>query len=390
MAKFVGSLNVPTISTAPLSASEGDVYYDTTADDLLFYVNSSWTPVGTIQNISAGAGISVSGSGDSRQVSLESVASSSSSGTPGTSFVKSLSSDVYGRVISYESGSVQNASTTAAGIVQLSDSISTTSSALAATPTAVKSAYDIASGKASKSGDTFTGPIVITGGDSQTNTDTASLNAIGYNQRGGTGYHGFLDIRNTFGSATNPKKFFRINSTGAIEIINSAYTTNIFTLSDAGNLSVPSLSANDYVSIPSWNQAGAGRVGTASTVTVTTAGTYYAIGGSDCEVSFTPDFVGQKFFVTMTGYASLNTTTIQYAFVRVTLTDSSNVSQADLNFSRSENFGTSGRGGTVASSLVWTADTTSARKIKLYGTSQTTNGLVLTLAYWQINVMALA
>jgi hypothetical protein len=92
----------------------------------------------------------------------------------------------------------------------------------------------------------------------------------------------------------------------------------------------------------------------------------------------------------MTGYASLNTTTIQYAFVRVTLTDSSNVSQADLNFSRSENFGTSGRGGTVASSLVWTADTTSARKIKLYGTSQTTNGLVLTLAYWQINVMALA
>jgi hypothetical protein len=381
MAKFVGSLNVPTISTAPLSASEGDVYYDTTADDLLFYVNSSWTPVGTIQNISAGAGISVSGSGDSRQVSLESVASSSSSGTPGTSFVKSLSSDVYGRVISYESGSVQNASTTAAGIVQLSDSISTTSSALAATPTAVKSAYDIASGKASKSGDTFTGPIVITGGDSQTNTDTASLNAIGYNQRGGTGYHGFLDIRNTFGSATNPKKFFRINSTGAIEIINSAYTTNIFTLSDAGNLSVPSLSANDYVSIPSWNQAGAGRVGTASTVTVTTAGTYYAIGGSDCEVSFTPDFVGQKFFVTMTGYASLNTTTIQYAFVRVTLTDSSNVSQADLNFSRSENFG---------SSLVWTADTTSARKIKLYGTSQTTNGLVLTLAYWQINVMALA
>ena len=161
MAKFVGSLNVPTISTAPLSASEGDVYYNTTADDLLFYVNSSWTPVGTIQNISAGAGISVSGSGDSRQVSLEPFASSSSSGTPGTSFVKSLSSDVYGRVISYESGSVQNASTTAAGIVQLSDSISTTSSILAATPTAVKSAYDIADGKVSKSGDTITGKIVI-------------------------------------------------------------------------------------------------------------------------------------------------------------------------------------------------------------------------------------
>jgi hypothetical protein len=66
--------------------------------------------------------------------------------------VKSLSSDVYGRVISYESGSVQNASTTAAGIVQLSDSISTTSSILAATPTAVKSAYDLAATKVTSGG----------------------------------------------------------------------------------------------------------------------------------------------------------------------------------------------------------------------------------------------
>jgi hypothetical protein len=131
-------------------------------------------------------------------------------------------------------------------------------------------------------------------------------------------------------------------------------------------------------------------VGTSNNVTVTTAGTYYAIGGSDCEVSFTPDFVGQKFFVTMTGYAALNTTTIQYAFVRVSLTDSSNTVLSDLGFGRSENFGTSGRGGTVAFNSVWTSDTTSARKIKLYGTTQTTNGLVLTLSYWQLNVMALA
>jgi hypothetical protein len=40
------------------------------------------------------------------------------------------------------------ASTTVAGVVQLSDSTSTTSSTLAATPTAVKSAYDLANGKA--------------------------------------------------------------------------------------------------------------------------------------------------------------------------------------------------------------------------------------------------
>jgi len=158
----------------------------------------------------------------------------------------------------------------------------------------------------------------------------------------------------------------------------------------ASNVTFNQVTASDYIALSGWNQAGAGVVGTSNTVTVTTAGTYYAIGGSSCEVSFTPDFVGQKFFVTMTGYASLNTTTVQYAFVRVSLTDSSNTVLSDLGFGRADNFGTSGRGSTVAFNSVWTSDTTSARKIKLYGTTQTTNGLVLTLAYWQLNVMALA
>ncbi len=156
------------------------------------------------------------------------------------------------------------------------------------------------------------------------------------------------------------------------------------------NVTFNQVTASDYIKLSGWNQANNGRVGTSNSVTVTTAGTYYAIGGSDCEVSFTPDFVGQKFFVSMTGYASLNTTTVQYAFVRVNLTDSSNTIISDLGFSRSENFGTSGRGGTVAFNTVWESDTTSARKIKLYGTAQTTNGLVLSLSYWQLNVMALA
>jgi hypothetical protein len=173
----------------------------------------------------------------------------------------------------------------------------------------------------------------------------------------------------------------------------NASTPSIAIGQDVGttsNVTFNQVTASDYIKLSGWNQAGAGKSGTADTVTVTTAGTYYAIGGSTCEVSFTPDFVGQKFFVTMTGYVSLNTTTVQYAFVRVSLTDSSNTVLSDLNFGRADNFGTSGRGGTVASNLVWTSDTTSARKIKLYGTTQTTNGLVLSLAYWQLNVMALA
>jgi len=56
--------------------------------------------------------------------------------------------------------SIQDALTTQKGAVQLSDSTSTTSSILAATPTAVKAAYDLANGAVAKSTFTTKGDIV--------------------------------------------------------------------------------------------------------------------------------------------------------------------------------------------------------------------------------------
>jgi hypothetical protein len=56
--------------------------------------------------------------------------------------------------------SIDAASTTVAGAVQLSDSTSTTSSVLAATPTAVKSAYDLANGAIAKTTVTTAGDII--------------------------------------------------------------------------------------------------------------------------------------------------------------------------------------------------------------------------------------
>jgi len=55
---------------------------------------------------------------------------------------------------------IQDALTTQKGAVQLSDSTSTTSSILAATPTAVKSAYDLASGAIAKTTVTTAGDII--------------------------------------------------------------------------------------------------------------------------------------------------------------------------------------------------------------------------------------
>jgi hypothetical protein len=71
---------------------------------------------------------------------------------------------------------IQDALTTQKGAVQLSDSTSTTSSILAATPTAVKSAYDLANGAVPKS-------IVDAKGDiiAATAADTVSRLAVGTN-----------------------------------------------------------------------------------------------------------------------------------------------------------------------------------------------------------------
>ena len=61
---------------------------------------------------------------------------------------------------------IQSASTSQSGAVQLSDSTSTTSSVLAATPTAVKSAYDLAGAAIPKSTVTTSGDIIYATGSS--------------------------------------------------------------------------------------------------------------------------------------------------------------------------------------------------------------------------------
>ena len=67
---------------------------------------------------------------------------------------------------------------------------------------------------------------------------TSTLNLAGYNSKGGTGYHDFLVATNGYGSASNPNKWFRIDSTGSLQVINSAYSTTLFSLTDTGDLGI--------------------------------------------------------------------------------------------------------------------------------------------------------
>jgi len=76
-------------------------------------------------------------------------------------------------------------------------------------------------------------------------SNISSVRIYGYNQAGGSGFQGFLELKHTLTSATNPFKFFRLSSTGTIEIINSNYTSNIFGLTNAGVLSTPGGGTSD-------------------------------------------------------------------------------------------------------------------------------------------------
>ena len=67
----------------------------------------------------------------------------------------------------------------------------------------------------------------------------AGIQAYGSGTQGGTTYFDFLKATNTVAGATNPTKWLRLDNAGTLQIINSAYTTNIFNLTDSGDFTVP-------------------------------------------------------------------------------------------------------------------------------------------------------
>ena len=69
------------------------------------------------------------------------------------------------------------------------------------------------------------------------NTDS-SLIIAGSNTKGGAGYHDFLRVTNGASGVTNPNKYFRLNSTGELQILNSAYNAQLFNLDNSGNVTI--------------------------------------------------------------------------------------------------------------------------------------------------------
>lgn len=76
----------------------------------------------------------------------------------------------------------------------------------------------------------------------------------GSNSVGGTGYTDFLRVINTAVGASNQNKTFRLNINGDIEIIDSAYSVNILSLDNSGNLRI----SGRIKSSVNYSQAGGG------------------------------------------------------------------------------------------------------------------------------------
>ena len=87
-----------------------------------------------------------------------------------------------------------------------------------------------------------TGTLTSTNGGDGSNSSVVITGSNGY---GGANYLGAVTLNNT--GATSGKKFFRINDTGALEVVNDAYSSVIFTLTDAGVVNIGNLNASSLI-----------------------------------------------------------------------------------------------------------------------------------------------
>ena len=92
------------------------------------------------------------------------------------------------------------------------------------------------------SGGNLTGANVISAnifnGTNGNLTTTSEVVIQSNNAHGGAGYAGIMTMTNTIGGSTNPNKYVRLNSVGNLQIIDSAYATTLFDLSNSGNLTI--------------------------------------------------------------------------------------------------------------------------------------------------------
>ena len=131
----------------------------------------------------------------------------------------------------------------------------------------------------------------------------AALNISAANTQGGTGYADFLKVTNTSGGATNPNKTFRVDSVGSFHIINSAYTTTLLGLTEAGDLNIAGqyqVSGKQAVNGPAFS-----AYANASGQTITSGSQQKVLFQTE-EFDTNNNYASSRFTPTVEGYYQLN------------------------------------------------------------------------------------
>jgi len=253
-----------TSATAPTSPQVGDIWYYTTNDVLYEYLsdgtNQYWfdiqTPTlsantsNTNFDLSAGSYANSAYSqantattnattADAKAVTSGSYANSAYT-QANTATTNAATADSKAVTAGSYANSAYSQANTATTNASTADSKAVTAGSYA------NSAFSKANNALANTTGTLSGDLTTTGnvniGGILNITTTGNINSDsqmvlrGYVNKGGTGYHDFLRVTSTYGSVTNPNKYFRLSSTGGLEIINSAYSTLLFNLNDTGDL----------------------------------------------------------------------------------------------------------------------------------------------------------
>ena len=137
----------------------------------------------------------------------------------------------------------------------------------------------------------------------QTPTGFAALTIAASNTNSG-GYADFLKVTNSSAGATSPNKTFRLNNGGIIEIINSAYSATILSLTDTGDFSVNgkiSINGNPAVNGPAFSAYAA-----AITQTIPNGGASTKVLFQTEEFDTNNCYSSSKFTPNVAGYYQLN------------------------------------------------------------------------------------
>ena len=162
----LGTVTIGTWSASTIAVDKGGTGQTSYIDGQLLIGNSTGNTL-TKSTLTAGTGVTITNGNGSITISA--------AGSGGTITAVTATSPLASSGGTTPDISIQDGTTAQKGAVQLEDSTSSTSTTKAATPNSVKSAYDLANAALPKAGGTMTGSITFAAGQPTATTSTANI-----------------------------------------------------------------------------------------------------------------------------------------------------------------------------------------------------------------------